>query len=108
MFFRADGVPDFNIYRLDVLQMKPMSCVHPPVKKPLLVTMPRSGHVLMLLLRWFPSGFDVKLTTDFWPCNLSQRASTRYQLVIDILDVWLPASALGLVNINDGTVGVLG
>ena len=32
----------------------------------------------------------------------------RQQLVIDTLDVWLPASALGLVDVNDGAVGILG
>ena len=32
----------------------------------------------------------------------------RQQLLIDTLDVWLPASALGLVDFNDGAVGILG
>ncbi|TDL28390.1 peroxisomal biogenesis factor 11 [Rickenella mellea] len=36
------------------------------------------------------------------------RASTRYQLVIDILDVWIPAANLGLVNFNDGILGIFG
>ena len=38
----------------------------------------------------------------------SQRAATRYQLTIDLLDVWLPATGLGLVNVNDGVAGILG
>jgi peroxin-11B len=36
------------------------------------------------------------------------RASTRRQLTQDMLDIWLPASGLGLVNINDGTAGLIG
>ncbi|KAF8271425.1 peroxisomal biogenesis factor 11 [Lactarius quietus] len=36
------------------------------------------------------------------------RAATRQQFIIDILDVWLPASNLGLVNLNDGVLGVFG
>lgn len=38
----------------------------------------------------------------------SQRAATRYQFMIDLLDVWIPASGLGIVNFNDGVVGALG
>jgi peroxin-11B len=38
----------------------------------------------------------------------SMRAATRHQLMIDILDLWLPASSLGLVNLNDGIVGIFG
>jgi len=36
------------------------------------------------------------------------RSDTRYQFVIDILDIWIPASNLGLVNVNDGIVGLAG
>jgi len=36
------------------------------------------------------------------------RAATRQQFIIDILDVWLPASTLGLVKINDGVLGMFG
>ncbi|KAI9445229.1 peroxisomal biogenesis factor 11 [Lactarius indigo] len=36
------------------------------------------------------------------------RTATRKQFIIDILDVWLPASNLGLVNINDGVLGIFG
>ncbi|KIJ27184.1 hypothetical protein M422DRAFT_271675 [Sphaerobolus stellatus SS14] len=38
----------------------------------------------------------------------TQRATTRHQLVIDLLDVWLPATGLGLVNLNDGVAGIFG
>ena len=38
----------------------------------------------------------------------SMQAATRQQLIIDILDVWLPAANLGLVNLNDGTLGIFG
>lgn len=36
------------------------------------------------------------------------RESVRYQFVIDILDVWIPATAIGFVNLNDGVLGVFG
>ncbi|KAA1468166.1 peroxisomal biogenesis factor 11 [Dentipellis sp. KUC8613] len=36
------------------------------------------------------------------------RAATRQQFLIDILDVWIPASTLGLANLNDGIVGIFG
>ncbi|KAG8219914.1 peroxisomal biogenesis factor 11 [Butyriboletus roseoflavus] len=36
------------------------------------------------------------------------RSDTRYQFIIDVLDVWIPASNLGLVNVNDGFVGLAG
>jgi hypothetical protein len=45
---------------------------------------------------------------DIDPSSCSQSDSTRHQLFIDSLDVWLPASALGLVDLNDGVVGILG
>lgn len=34
--------------------------------------------------------------------------SVRYQFVIDLLDVWIPASNLGYVALNDGVLGVFG
>jgi peroxin-11B len=37
-----------------------------------------------------------------------QRAATRYQFAMDCVDVWLPASALGIVGLNDGIVGLCG
>ncbi|KAH0838409.1 peroxisomal biogenesis factor 11-domain-containing protein [Lanmaoa asiatica] len=36
------------------------------------------------------------------------RSDTRYQFIIDVLDIWIPASNLSLVNVNDGTVGLAG
>ncbi|KIK96363.1 hypothetical protein PAXRUDRAFT_826031 [Paxillus rubicundulus Ve08.2h10] len=36
------------------------------------------------------------------------RVDTRYQFIIDILDIWIPASNLGLTNVNDGVVGLAG
>ncbi|EDR15649.1 uncharacterized protein LACBIDRAFT_187325 [Laccaria bicolor S238N-H82] len=36
------------------------------------------------------------------------RRSTRDQLVIDLLDVWIPATGAGLLDVNEGTLGILG
>ncbi|OJA10839.1 hypothetical protein AZE42_00293 [Rhizopogon vesiculosus] len=36
------------------------------------------------------------------------RADTRYQFIIDLCDIWIPASNLALVNVNDGVVGLAG
>ncbi|KAJ7446522.1 hypothetical protein B0H11DRAFT_2085143 [Mycena galericulata] len=36
------------------------------------------------------------------------RAAIRHQFIIDILDLWIPATALGLSNLNDGVVGIFG
>lgn len=36
------------------------------------------------------------------------RVGVRYQFIIDILDIWIPAFNLGLVNVNDGIVGFAG
>lgn len=38
----------------------------------------------------------------------SLRTDTRYQFIIDLFDIWIPASNLGLVNVNDGIVGFAG
>lgn len=38
----------------------------------------------------------------------STRAATRLQFIIDSLDVWIPASGLGLVDLNDGVLGIFG
>ncbi|KAG8936477.1 Peroxisomal membrane protein PMP27 [Tulasnella sp. 418] len=37
-----------------------------------------------------------------------ERSATRYQLILDALDLWLPASNLGYVYINDGVAGIIG
>ncbi|KIY72841.1 peroxisomal biogenesis factor 11 [Cylindrobasidium torrendii FP15055 ss-10] len=34
--------------------------------------------------------------------------ATANQLVIDSLDVWIPATGLGLTNLNDGVLGIFG
>ncbi|KAF7307026.1 Peroxisomal biogenesis factor [Mycena indigotica] len=38
----------------------------------------------------------------------SNRSAIRHQFIIDALDVWIPATALGLSNLNDGVVGIFG
>ncbi|KAF8912784.1 peroxisomal biogenesis factor 11 [Gymnopilus junonius] len=38
----------------------------------------------------------------------SARKSNRRQLVIDLLDVWIPATGAELLSVNEGTLGVLG
>ncbi|KAF9068104.1 peroxisomal biogenesis factor 11 [Rhodocollybia butyracea] len=39
---------------------------------------------------------------------LASRDNTRHQLVIDLLDIWIPATALGISNMNDGALGIFG
>ncbi|KAJ7727848.1 peroxisomal biogenesis factor 11 [Mycena maculata] len=36
------------------------------------------------------------------------RAATRHQFIIDVLDLWNPATSLGFSNLNDGVVGMFG
>lgn len=36
------------------------------------------------------------------------RAVTRQQLLLDWLDIWIPATGAGLVNVNEGALGILG
>ena len=36
------------------------------------------------------------------------REEVRYQFIIDLLDVWIPATNIGLVNLNDGILGIFG
>ncbi|KAF8329148.1 peroxisomal biogenesis factor 11 [Cantharellus anzutake] len=36
------------------------------------------------------------------------RASARYQLVQDSLDIWLPVTSLELAKLNEGTLGLIG
>nr|VWP00842.1 Uncharacterized protein [Ganoderma boninense] len=38
----------------------------------------------------------------------TSRDAVRYQFIIDLLDVWIPATNIGLVNINDGVLGIFG
>ncbi|KAH8120415.1 peroxisomal biogenesis factor 11 [Phellopilus nigrolimitatus] len=37
-----------------------------------------------------------------------ERSSVRYQFIIDLLDVWIPATNLGYANLNDGVLGIFG
>ncbi|KAK7058852.1 Peroxisomal membrane protein PMP27 [Paramarasmius palmivorus] len=36
------------------------------------------------------------------------RNATRQQLTIDMLDLWIPATNIGLTNLNDGVLGIFG
>ncbi|KAJ7492497.1 peroxisomal biogenesis factor 11 [Mycena latifolia] len=36
------------------------------------------------------------------------RAAIRHQFIIDVLDLWNPATSLGFSNLNDGVVGIFG
>jgi peroxin-11B len=54
-----------------------------------------------------PSNLDEKLTTSKQALRAAGNA-TRHQLIMDLLDIWSPATALGLVNLNDGVVGIFG
>ncbi|KAG7450385.1 peroxisomal biogenesis factor 11 [Guyanagaster necrorhizus] len=38
----------------------------------------------------------------------ASRAATLHQLTLDSLDVWIPATGLGLTNLNDGVLGIFG
>jgi len=53
-------------------------------------------------------GDDAQVTQDEIRALRAQSAAVRYQLIQDLLDFWLPASALGYVNINDGVAGIIG
>ncbi len=50
--------------------------------------------------------------SQFASCYLlirnSARAATLHQFTIDALDIWIPATGLGLTNINDGVLGIFG
>ena len=36
------------------------------------------------------------------------REGVRYQFIMDLLDVWIPATNIGLVSLNDGVLGIFG
>jgi hypothetical protein len=38
----------------------------------------------------------------------SARAATLTQFTSDVLDIWLPTTNLGIVNLNDGALGLIG
>ncbi|THU91740.1 peroxisomal biogenesis factor 11 [Dendrothele bispora CBS 962.96] len=39
---------------------------------------------------------------------LAAQENTRHQLIIDLLDAWIPATALGITNLNEGALGIFG
>lgn len=38
----------------------------------------------------------------------STRDATRHQFIIDLFDVWIPATNLGYTSLNDGFLGIFG
>jgi len=40
--------------------------------------------------------------------STSARAATRQQLIIDMCDVWIPATGAGILTVNEGALGILG
>ena len=36
------------------------------------------------------------------------REAVRYQFIMDLLDIWIPATNIGLVGLNDGVLGIFG
>jgi peroxin-11B len=40
--------------------------------------------------------------------SYSARVALRDQLSMDVLDIWIPATGAGLVNVNEGVLGVFG
>ncbi|PBK77203.1 peroxisomal biogenesis factor 11 [Armillaria solidipes] len=38
----------------------------------------------------------------------ASHAATLHQLTLDSLDIWIPATGLGLTNLNDGVLGIFG
>ncbi|TCD67022.1 Peroxisomal membrane protein PMP27 [Steccherinum ochraceum] len=56
---------------------------------------------------WSDKGFAVDREAKLLALD-TQRAGVRHQFVMDILDVWIPASGLGLVSFNDGVLGIFG
>jgi peroxin-11B len=53
-----------------------------------------------------PSAFNHINSSQF--IFFSAREATRRQLVIDVLDVWIPATGAELVSVNEGMLGILG
>jgi hypothetical protein len=51
--------------------------------------------------------FTLPIYAITYPTNRTRNA-TRYQLIIDLFDVWIPDTNLGFVNMNDGTLGIFG
>ncbi|PCH33514.1 peroxisomal biogenesis factor 11 [Wolfiporia cocos MD-104 SS10] len=36
------------------------------------------------------------------------REATRTQFIVDLLDIWIPATNIGIANLNDGVLGIFG
>ncbi|KAI3622802.1 peroxisomal biogenesis factor [Moniliophthora roreri] len=49
------------------------------------------------------AGTETRLSTV-----AAARNATRQQLTIDMLDLWIPATNIGLTNLNDGVLGIFG
>lgn len=56
---------------------------------------------------WSEKGAEVEREAKLQAIK-GARADIRYQFIVDLLDVWIPATNLGLVNLNDGIVGMFG
>jgi peroxin-11B len=42
------------------------------------------------------------------PLLRSAREKAHKQLVVDLLDIWIPASGAGLLKVNEGFLGIVG
>lgn len=88
---------------------KPKRCVLPSLGRKRTsanVRMPISSIVKLRRTSFFQSSacyFSSRLTLLD-----SARHATRYQFIIDVLDVWIPATNIGLVSFNDGVLGLFG
>ncbi|KAI0348679.1 peroxisomal biogenesis factor [Trametopsis cervina] len=56
---------------------------------------------------WSEKGLQQERDNKIWTLQ-SATADVRYQFIIDLLDVWIPATNLGFVNLNDGVLGIFG
>ncbi|OBZ78811.1 Peroxisomal membrane protein PMP30B [Grifola frondosa] len=56
---------------------------------------------------WTDKGLEAEREVKLHHLQVA-RDSVRHQFVIDLLDVWIPATNIGLVNLNDGVLGILG
>ena len=56
---------------------------------------------------WAEKSAETERDLKLWNLQLA-RESLRQQFIIDVLDVWIPATNIGLVNFNDGILGIFG
>jgi peroxin-11B len=40
--------------------------------------------------------------------GFSARKSNQQQIVLDLLDIWIPATGAGLLHMNEGILGIVG